>query len=171
MSVAKFRGVFGPDYRAPLEEGLPGAFERSVADADAFFGQELPAVQRWSFTQEDASQIAQPVLAVLGENTTRTFPERRELLLSNVEQFDLPEASHLLHVENADGMVEALAAFFARHPLPHPAATSTAQLARRRLPRRRHGAPPLGRRLVRRRQRLPPRPLRAQAVPRTRALV
>jgi pimeloyl-ACP methyl ester carboxylesterase len=119
-----FRGVFGPDYQAPLEEGLSGAFERSVADADAFFGQELPALQQWSFAQEDASRITQPVLAVLGENTAPTFPERRELLLSwlpNVEAFDLPAATHLLHVQNPDGMAEALAAFFARHPLIAPA--------------------------------------------------
>ena len=122
------RGVFGPGYRSPLEEGLPGAFARAVADADAFFGQELPALQQWSFTREDASRIMQPVLAVLGENTRPTFHERRELLLSwlpNVEPFDLPDARHLLHVENPDGMAEALAAFFALHPLGHPAATTT----------------------------------------------
>ena len=102
------------------------------ADADAFFGQELPALQQWSFTREDASRIMQPVLAVLGENTRPTFHERRELLLSwlpNVEPFDLPDARHLLHVENPDGMAEALAAFFALHPLGHPAATTTPRSA------------------------------------------
>ncbi|HSC90208.1 MAG TPA: alpha/beta hydrolase [Gaiellaceae bacterium] len=114
------RGVFGPGYRPSLEQGLPGAFERCVAEAEAFFGHELPALQQWSFTEEDASRVTQPVLAVLGENTEPTFPERRELLLSwlpNVEPFDLPAATHLLHVQNADGTAEALAAFFARHPL------------------------------------------------------
>ena len=50
-----FTGVFGPDYREPLEQGLPGAFEEGVAHADAFFTQELPAVQQWSFTQEEAT--------------------------------------------------------------------------------------------------------------------
>jgi pimeloyl-ACP methyl ester carboxylesterase len=115
-----FRGVFGCDYRRPLEEGLPGAFQQAVVDADAFFAQELPALQRWSFTQEDASRITQPVLAVLGENTVPTFPERRELLLSwlpNVEPFDLPGATHLLHLQNPQTMAEGLAAFYARHPL------------------------------------------------------
>jgi pimeloyl-ACP methyl ester carboxylesterase len=115
-----FRGVFGPDYRVPLEEALPGAFECAVRDADAFFGQELPALQHWSFTEEDASRITQPALAVLGENTAPTFPERRELLLSwlpNVEPFDLSAATHLLHMQNPDGMAAALTAFFARHPL------------------------------------------------------
>jgi pimeloyl-ACP methyl ester carboxylesterase len=112
------RGVFGPGYRAALERGLPGAFEDAVAAADAFFTQELPAVQRWSFTQEDASRVTQPVLAVLGEHTAPTFPERRDLLLAwlpNVEAFDLPGATHLLHAQNPRGMAEGLADFFARH--------------------------------------------------------
>jgi pimeloyl-ACP methyl ester carboxylesterase len=114
------RGVFGSDYRGPLERGLPGVFEHAVADADAFFAQELPALQSWSFTQEDASRVTQPVLAVLGENTAPTFPERLELLLSwlpNVESFELPGATHLLHLQNPQGMAEGLASFYARHPL------------------------------------------------------
>jgi pimeloyl-ACP methyl ester carboxylesterase len=117
---AFFRGVFGPDYRSALERGLPGAFEQAVASAETFFGQELPALQQWSFTQEEASRITQPALAVLGENTAPTFPERRELLLNwlpNVEPFDLPNATHLLHAENPSGMAEGLAGFYARHPL------------------------------------------------------
>jgi pimeloyl-ACP methyl ester carboxylesterase len=119
-----FRGVFGPGYRGPLDKGLPGVFGQAVADADAFFGQELPALQQWSFTDEDASRITQPVLAVLGENSAPTFRERRELLLSwlpNVEAFELPDATHLLHLQNPSGMAEALASFFARHPLEVPA--------------------------------------------------
>ena len=118
-----FRGVFGPGYRAPLEDGLPGAFEQAVADADAFFGQELPALQRWTFAQEDARRIAQPALAVLGDDTAPTFPERRDLLLAwlpHVEAFDLAGAGHLLHVQNPDGMAEAVAAFLARHAIAAP---------------------------------------------------
>jgi hypothetical protein len=45
-------------------------------------------LQQWSFTQEDASRITQRTLAVLGENTAPTFPERLQLLvfwLPNVE--------------------------------------------------------------------------------------
>jgi pimeloyl-ACP methyl ester carboxylesterase len=114
------RGVFGPDYRETLERGLPGALQQTVADADAFFAQELPALQEWSFTQEDASRITQPVLAVRGQNTAATFPERLEVLgswLPNVEPFELPGATHLLHVDDPRGMAEALAGFYARHPL------------------------------------------------------
>src|SRR5262249_28833936 len=63
---AWMRGVGGQSYRAALDRALPGAFDQAVADADTFFGQELPAVRQWSFTREDANRITQPVLAVLG---------------------------------------------------------------------------------------------------------
>jgi pimeloyl-ACP methyl ester carboxylesterase len=115
-----FRGVFGEGYGPALEKGLPGAFELAVAEADAFFGQELPALQQWAFTQDDAQRIAQPVLLVLGERSTPTFPERRDLLLSwlpDAEPLDLPDTRHLLHVERPAAVADALARFFARHPL------------------------------------------------------
>jgi pimeloyl-ACP methyl ester carboxylesterase len=115
------RGVCGPDYRAALEQALPDAFDQAVADADTFFGQELPAVTQWTFGQGEAARIAQPALVVTGENSVPTFRERRDLLLSwlpNVEAFELPAATHLLHVQNPGAMAKALAAFFSRHPLP-----------------------------------------------------
>jgi pimeloyl-ACP methyl ester carboxylesterase len=117
------RGVCGPGYRAVLDQALPGAFEQHVADADTFFGQELPALQQWSFTREDARRITQPVLAVIGaksQELDRIWVERQELLLSwlpNVTPFVLPNATHLLQVQNPRGMAEGLAAFFARHLL------------------------------------------------------
>jgi len=117
---AWMRGVCGPGYRDVLDEALPGAFDQAVDAADAFFGQELPAVQQWSFTQEDAERITQPGLAVLGAKSGRTFVERRELLLAwlpDVEPFDLPDATHLLQVENPHGMAEGLVEFFTRHPV------------------------------------------------------
>jgi pimeloyl-ACP methyl ester carboxylesterase len=115
-----FRGVFGSDYRPALDRGLPGAFEHAVADADAFFLQELPALQRWTFTREAASRIMQPALLVQGEHSAPTFPERREVLLSwlpNAQPLDVRDATHLLHLQNPQEVAESLASFFARHPL------------------------------------------------------
>ena len=40
------RAVAGPDYRASADRVLPHAFDQAVADADTFFGQELPAIQQ-----------------------------------------------------------------------------------------------------------------------------
>ena len=115
-----FRGVFGEGYGPALEKGLPGAFEQAVAEADAFFTQELPALQQWAFTEDEARRITQPVLLVLGENSTPTFPERRDLLLAwlpDAEPLDLPGTRHLLHVERPALVADALARFFARHSL------------------------------------------------------
>jgi pimeloyl-ACP methyl ester carboxylesterase len=117
------RGVCGPGYRAVLDRALPEAFDQHVADADTFFTMELPALQQWSFTREDARRIAQPVLAVIGaksQERDRIWVERHELLLSwlpNVEPFVVPDATHLLQVENPRGVADGLADFFARHPI------------------------------------------------------
>ena len=97
------RGTCGPDYRAVLDRALPGAVDQAVADADTFFGQELPAVMLWAFGPEQAARITQPALLVLGEHSIAVFRERRDLLLGwlgNVETFQLPDATHLLHVQN-----------------------------------------------------------------------
>ena len=114
------RGVFGPGYRISLDRGLPGLFEEIVTCADTFFAKELPAVQQWSFAETDARRIAQPALAVVGENSPPTFRERRDLLLAWLprgEPFDLPGATHFLHIERPHEIAEALSAFFARHPI------------------------------------------------------
>jgi pimeloyl-ACP methyl ester carboxylesterase len=79
-----------------------------------------PAQNRRSFTQTDASRIMQPTLALVGAKTVPTFPERLQLLVSwlpNVERFELPDTTHLLHLQNPRGVAEALASFYGRHPL------------------------------------------------------
>jgi 3-oxoadipate enol-lactonase len=113
-------GVCGSRYRTVLERNIPGAFEQSVADADTFFGQELPAVQQWTFGPSEADHVKCPVLAVLGTGSRPTFAERRELLLAwlpNVEPCDVVAASHLLPAEDPQGVAAALVEFFDRHPM------------------------------------------------------
>lgn len=117
------RGVCGPDYRGGPGPAIPGAVDQAVADADTFFAHELPAVREWSFGPDDAARVVTPALAVLGERSrevTPVFDRRHELLLAwlpNVEPFVLPNATHLLQVQNPTDLAEGLAAFFARHPL------------------------------------------------------
>jgi pimeloyl-ACP methyl ester carboxylesterase len=111
------RGVFGAGYEERLERGLPGALAQAVADADAFFGAELPALQQWSFAEGHARRIAAPALGVLGGSTESTFPPRLELLVSwlpNAELVELPNATHLLHLQKPHAVADALASFFAQ---------------------------------------------------------
>jgi pimeloyl-ACP methyl ester carboxylesterase len=114
------RATCGPDAHSLLQKVIPGAVERALADAETFFGHELPALRQWSFGPQEARRIQQPVLAVLGEHSDSRFRQRHSLLLewlANVEPFILSNAGHLLHVENPSGMAEGLAAFWGRHPL------------------------------------------------------
>ena len=114
------RGVCGPAYRGVLDRALPGAFDQAVADADTFFGSELPALRDWSFGPAEAGRISQPALVVLGGRSNEvntTFAQRNELLLAwlpHAEPFVLPDATHLLQVQNPGGMARGLAAFLAR---------------------------------------------------------
>jgi pimeloyl-ACP methyl ester carboxylesterase len=120
------RFVSGPDYRAVIDRVLPGAFAQAVTDADTFFGQELPAVQQWTLSREDAGRISQPALSMVGEKSKALSPiwtERHELVLAwlpTAEGYVLPDATHLLHVQHPRTVAQALAAFFARHPLQAP---------------------------------------------------
>jgi pimeloyl-ACP methyl ester carboxylesterase len=114
--------VAGPDYRTDLDQFLPGAFDQAIADADTFFGQELPALREWSFTAEDAHRIKQPALAVIGEKNAEVpvWKARQQMLLTwlpNAQPFVLPGATHLLHLQNPQGMVDGLNSFFEAHSL------------------------------------------------------
>lgn len=109
-------------FRALLPRPARARTSRRLRSSGLRCGRVLhPGVARALAVLVVRGRFAQPVLVVVGENSAATFPERRELLLSwlpNVESFELPGATHLLHVQNPRGMAEALASFFARHPLP-----------------------------------------------------
>jgi len=113
------RGVAGPEYRSAFERLAPGSFAGAVADADAFFGQELPAVRDWVFSAEDARKVKQPVLLVLGGRSAEigpAFGARHRLLLDWLPAADpyvLPGATHLMHVQNPGDLATRLARFLA----------------------------------------------------------
>lgn len=114
------RGVCGADYADVLERALPGAVDQAVADADTFFGQELPALRQWVFGPAEAGRVTQPALVVLGGRSgevNTTYAARNGLLLAwlpRAEPFVLPGATHLLQVQDPHGMAEGLAAFLRR---------------------------------------------------------
>jgi pimeloyl-ACP methyl ester carboxylesterase len=116
------RAVSGPGYRATADRALPGAFDQAVADADTFFGQELPAIRQWTFGPAEAARIKQPVLLVMGGKSHEVSPvwqQRQDLLttwMGHAEPFVLDRATHMLHLENARGLAERLGAFFANPP-------------------------------------------------------
>ena len=93
-----------------------------MADAGTDF--ELDAgLLDWSFGEAEARRITQPVLSVLGGESEALWPrfgETHRLLLAwlpGAEASVLPGAAHGPQLQNPRGTAEALAAFFARHPL------------------------------------------------------
>jgi pimeloyl-ACP methyl ester carboxylesterase len=115
------RVVAGPSYRPALDQALPHAFTQGIADSATFFEQELPAIQAWSFQEADAKRLRHPVLLVMGERSVDVSPiwqQRQDLLtawLPNVQPYVLPNATHLLHLQNPRALAERLSTFFLDH--------------------------------------------------------
>lgn len=116
---------WGAEYRATLDQVLPGAFAQAVADAGTWFKLEIPPLRGWSFGEEEMRRITHPVLAVLGGESDALWPrfgETHRLLLEGLphaEGFVVPGATHFLQMQNPRGTAEALADFCARYPIPN----------------------------------------------------
>lgn len=114
--------ALGPEYREAIQKNLPAnAFDAAVADADTYFQIEERAALNWNFTQYDAARIRQPILSVLGDESHPRFRQAHESVLMawmpQTEVAVIPQATHLLHMMNPEGVAGALVAFFARHPV------------------------------------------------------
>jgi pimeloyl-ACP methyl ester carboxylesterase len=115
------REVCGRHYRQVVQAKFPGALEQAAADSDSFFTGEFPAIAEWQFTQADAARITKPVLSVVGENTETAiglpvYTEIHQRVLEwfpNARPFVLPQAAHLLQVENPRDMANGLVKFLA----------------------------------------------------------
>jgi pimeloyl-ACP methyl ester carboxylesterase len=123
VAVDEFLQMRWPGYQDKLEGVLPGAFKQAVADAPAFFDSDLAGGLEWQFGEAEARRVTQPALVVLGERSAALHPrfaETHRLLLDwmpHAEGFLLPEAAHLLQLEQPAALARALAEFFGRHPL------------------------------------------------------
>jgi pimeloyl-ACP methyl ester carboxylesterase len=121
--VDEFLQARWPGYRATLDRVLPEAFAQAVADAGTWFEREASGQLDWRFGEAEARRISQPTLSVLGGESDALwsrFGETHRLLLAwlpHAEGFVLPGATHFMQIQDPRGMVEALAAFWARHPL------------------------------------------------------
>jgi len=114
------RHVCGDGYRDDLDRVLPDASSEAIAEADLFFQAEMPAVQSWSFGPAEAERMTQPVLNVLGDSTVSRFAEGAELIQSwfpDAERLTIPDAGHLMMVQNPQAVAQGLADFFSHHPI------------------------------------------------------
>ncbi len=120
---AFMRGVCGQSAWEAAKRALPEeALDRATVDADTFFGVEAPSAQRWRL-EEAASGVAAPVLLVMGAlspDVHRVYTEAHDAMLSrfpDAEPYLLPEATHMLALDNPADLATALANFIGRHPM------------------------------------------------------
>ena len=120
-AIALFLAVVGrDDARAVLDDAVPGAFEHAVQACDYFFQTEMPAYMQYVFTAELAARISAPVLNVVGARSKPGFVHGAETVQSwfpHAERFTLPDATHLLMVEQPDAMAAELNRFLKTHPI------------------------------------------------------
>jgi pimeloyl-ACP methyl ester carboxylesterase len=115
------QGVCGADYYAVFDRNLPpGWFERWMADLDTVMMSDMPALEPWSFTGQDATRITQPVLNLRGAHTVSHMREVHDTIrawLPQAVNSVLPDATHAMTQTNPKGAAERLARFFAGHKL------------------------------------------------------
>ena len=116
------RSVDGDNWRSDLERVLPLAFGQALADAPAFFEQELPAVRAWQFGVAEARRVRAPTLAVMGSQSPEVspnWPARQAFLMAHlpdVEAYVLADATHMLAFHRPEVLARRLMQFFAGHP-------------------------------------------------------
>jgi pimeloyl-ACP methyl ester carboxylesterase len=121
VAVDEFLRARWPGYDNVLHRVLPGALAQAVADAGTSFEGELPGLLGWRFGEMEALRISQPVLSVLGggcDALSPRFGESHRLLqawLPRAEGVVMPGATHMMQLEQPQGVAEAVADFWSRH--------------------------------------------------------
>jgi pimeloyl-ACP methyl ester carboxylesterase len=101
------------NWRATIDQTVPGGIAQAVKDAATFFEIELPGPM-WTFGPEQAAAISCPVLSVLGSRSSPLFVEGRQLLhtwFPACQDADIPGTTHLLQMQAPGPVAAAIAAF------------------------------------------------------------
>jgi pimeloyl-ACP methyl ester carboxylesterase len=129
MFMSAVSGLDWPSCRDVLEDRVPGALAQALADADTFFGIELPAMAEWTFGAEQAATIHQPVLSIVGAETQPLWIEVADFLrasLPHVEDYTIDGVGHLLHIQRPEPVAHGMAQFLRRNPMAGATTPATA---------------------------------------------
>jgi len=137
MFMSAVSGLEWTRCRTLLERRVPGAVAQAIADADTFFGIELPSLADWTFGAEQAADIHQPVLSVLGSETQPLWVEVAEFLrsaLPHVDECTIDGVGHLLHVQRPEPVARGMAEFLCRYPIGGDGPEAIERLAPQSIP-------------------------------------
>lgn len=112
--------LIGENWRALIEQDLPGAVAQIERDAATFFDTDAPALLDWRFGSTEADRIACPVLYLGGTDSGPWFAAVRELVLHwvpHAEAVTIEGGGHSPERTHPSEAADALAAFLRRHPI------------------------------------------------------
>ena len=107
--------VAGDRYRPVLDRAAPGAFDDAVAHAAQFFDVEWPAVAQWVCAADDVAPIAQPVLNVIGGDSSIRFSRVADLIqgwLPHAVRQTINGTNHLLIADQPRAVAACLETFW-----------------------------------------------------------
>jgi pimeloyl-ACP methyl ester carboxylesterase len=119
-AVNTFFEAIAPGFRTRFDETLPaGWYERWIADCErVVFPHDVPALEAWQYTADDAARITAPVLNVTAARTASFFTDVHETVQSwipHAQRAVVPDATHAMLEEQPKASAQLLAGFFARH--------------------------------------------------------
>jgi len=120
-AAAFIQGISRPNARQIIDGAIPdGAYDNALTMADMFFANEMPALERWSFSPQTMKRIKQPVLFVIGDESIPPFSEVQQLLASALPQMvttTIAGGTHIHDIEKPGPTAEAIASFLRVNPM------------------------------------------------------
>ena len=110
-AVEGWMAAGNPDWKALIEERIPGAADRAIADAAGTFDFDLRAMRAWDFEAVDAGQISQPVLYVTSRAHRPSIPEMFQRAVRHTRLEAIPDADHIAPMTNPGVVARVIAEF------------------------------------------------------------
>jgi pimeloyl-ACP methyl ester carboxylesterase len=110
----------GSNWRAMLDEHIPGVGDQAIRDAVGTFDYDLEALRHWDFAAVGASRIGQPALHIVGSRTAvgrRPVTDMSKTLFPAPELLTIPDADHTLHMTNPELAAAIVDEFLRLHPI------------------------------------------------------
>jgi pimeloyl-ACP methyl ester carboxylesterase len=114
------RFVAGSDWRATLDEHIPGVGDQAIQDAAGTFDYDLEALRDWDFAAVGASRIGQPVLHIVGSRTAlgrRPVTDMFQAAVPGAKLLTIPDADHTLHMTNPELAAATIDEFLRLQPI------------------------------------------------------
>jgi pimeloyl-ACP methyl ester carboxylesterase len=114
-------GAFGAGWQAVVKSRLPGGYEQALHDVDTAMTVEAASTQTWEVGPQHLREIKVPALSVTHLNPQwQGFQEIHEGVLSAISEASgllVPQATHLMQIQNPSEVARGLVDFFARNPI------------------------------------------------------